>query len=63
MSAWSSYLVLRFFSALFLQAIFTVNLLYQAQVVGLGPLQMVLVGTALELSGFLFEIPTEFWPT
>ncbi len=58
MSAWNSYLILRFFSALFLQAIFTVNLLYQAQVVGLGPLQMVLVGRALELSGFLFEIPT-----
>ena len=38
--------------------IFTLNLVYQAQVVGLTPLQLVLVGTTLETSAFLFEIPT-----
>ena len=29
-----------------------------ATVVGLSPLQMVLVGTILEISAFVFEIPT-----
>ncbi len=38
--------------------IFTVNLLYQIQVVGLSPLQLVLVGTTLEVVAFLFEVPT-----
>lgn len=38
--------------------IFTSNLIYQAQVVGLNPLQLVLVGTTLETVAFLFEIPT-----
>lgn len=36
----------------------TVSMVYMVTVVGLDPLQMVLVGTVLELSGFLFEIPT-----
>jgi DHA3 family tetracycline resistance protein-like MFS transporter len=36
----------------------TVNLVYMVEVAGLGPLQMVLVGTVLELSAFIFEIPT-----
>ncbi len=38
--------------------VFTVNLIYFVTVVGLDPLQMVLVGTMLELSIFIFEIPT-----
>lgn len=38
--------------------IFTLNMVYQAQVVGLTPLQLVLVGTTLEVTAFLFEIPT-----
>jgi DHA3 family tetracycline resistance protein-like MFS transporter len=38
--------------------IFTVNLIYHAQTVGLNALQLVLVGTALEVTIFLFEIPT-----
>ncbi|MBK8020193.1 MAG: MFS transporter [Chloroflexi bacterium] len=38
--------------------IFTTNLIYQAEVVGLNPLQLVLVGTTLETIAFLFEIPT-----
>ncbi len=36
----------------------TVSMVYMVTVVGLDPLEMVLVGTVLELSGFLFEIPT-----
>lgn len=36
----------------------TVSMIYQVEVAGLGPLELVLVGTALELSAFLFEIPT-----
>lgn len=43
-----------FFNAL----IFTINLIYQAETVGLNPLQLVLVGTTLELTAFLFEVPT-----
>jgi MFS transporter, DHA3 family, tetracycline resistance protein len=52
------YLTIRFLSALFFAVIVTVNLVYQATVVGLNPLQLVLVGTLLETVSFLFEIPT-----
>jgi DHA3 family tetracycline resistance protein-like MFS transporter len=38
--------------------IFTASAVYQVTRVGLTPLQLVLVGTTLELSVFLFEIPT-----
>lgn len=44
--------------SLFLALAWTVNLVYQVQTVGLNPLQIVLVGTALELTAFLFEVPT-----
>ncbi|MEP6630492.1 MAG: MFS transporter, partial [Lapillicoccus sp.] len=37
---------------------FTLNQVYYVTVVGLGPLEMVLVGTLLEATCFLFEIPT-----
>lgn len=47
-----------FLSQLFFTFIFTVNLLYHVQTVKLDPLQLVLIGTVLELSVFLFEIPT-----
>jgi len=47
-----------FLSQLFFTLIFTVNLLYHVQTVKLDPLQLVLIGTVLELSVFLFEIPT-----
>ncbi|WP_313892799.1 MFS transporter [Psychrobacillus sp.] len=52
------YIYTCFLSQLFFTFIFTVNLLYQVKVVMLDPLQLVLVGTILELSVFLFEIPT-----
>ncbi|MCX6022642.1 MAG: MFS transporter [Chloroflexi bacterium] len=38
--------------------VFTVNMVYQVQTVGLTPLQLVLVGTVLETTVFLGEAPT-----
>jgi MFS transporter, DHA3 family, tetracycline resistance protein len=52
------YLALSGASALFFAMIFTISAVYRIQVAGLNPLQLVLVGTALELAVFLFEIPT-----
>ncbi|WP_342567311.1 MFS transporter [Psychrobacillus sp. FSL K6-4046] len=52
------YIYICFLSQLFFTFIFTVSLLYQVSVVKLDPLQLVLVGTVLELTVFLFEIPT-----
>jgi DHA3 family tetracycline resistance protein-like MFS transporter len=52
------YIFTCFLSRLFFTFIFTVNLLYHVQTVKLDPLQLVLIGTVLELSVFLFEIPT-----
>lgn len=43
-----------FFNAL----VFTINLVYQAETVGLDPLQLVLVGTVLEVTVVLLEVPT-----
>jgi len=37
---------------------FTLNLIYQVTIAGLSPLEMVLVGTILETTCFLFEVPT-----
>ena len=37
---------------------FTVNLVYMATVVGLTPFQLVLVGTVLEITCLVFEVPT-----
>jgi DHA3 family tetracycline resistance protein-like MFS transporter len=42
----------------FMTLVFTVNMVYFVTVVGLNPLQMVLVGTVLESAIFLFEVPT-----
>lgn len=41
-----------------LSVIFTLNMVYQVETAGLSALQLVLVGTALEVSVFLFEVPT-----
>jgi DHA3 family tetracycline resistance protein-like MFS transporter len=38
--------------------IWTAMMIYQIQLVGLTPLQLVLVGTTMEITVFLFEIPT-----
>jgi DHA3 family tetracycline resistance protein-like MFS transporter len=58
MDAYRVYLMMTGGMALFFTLVFTVNMIYQVQTVGLSPLQLVLVGTTLELSVFLFEIPT-----
>ncbi len=44
--------------AMLFALVFTFNLVYQTTVAGLTPLQLVLVGTFLEASVFLFEVPT-----
>jgi DHA3 family tetracycline resistance protein-like MFS transporter len=45
-------------SSALMQLVFTVNLIYFVTIAGLNPLQMVLVGTTLELVIFIFEVPT-----
>lgn len=57
-SAYTTYLLIQGGGRLFFSLIFTVNMIYQATVVGLNPLQLVLVGTVLEATVFVFEIPT-----
>ncbi|MBA3470957.1 MAG: MFS transporter [Herpetosiphonaceae bacterium] len=52
------YLTLQAALALCLTMIFTVAAVYRVQTVGMNPLQLVLVGTALEIACFLFEVPT-----
>jgi MFS transporter, DHA3 family, tetracycline resistance protein len=52
------YLIYSGGSSLFFTLVFTVNMVYFVQKVGLNPLQMVLVGTVLETACFIFEIPT-----
>lgn len=52
------FIILSFTSQLLFSLIFTVNLLYHVSVAKLNPMQLILVGTILELSVFLFEIPT-----
>jgi DHA3 family tetracycline resistance protein-like MFS transporter len=49
---------LEFSASLLFSLIFTVNMLYQVTVVDLSPLHLVLVGTILEGTVFLFEMPT-----
>jgi DHA3 family tetracycline resistance protein-like MFS transporter len=56
--AYRVYLITSAAIALFQALIFTVNLLFQVERVGLNALQLVLVGTALEGAAFIFEIPT-----
>ncbi|MGD8399178.1 MAG: MFS transporter [Anaerolineae bacterium] len=52
------YLILAGGSSLFFSLVFTVDMIYYVTVVGMSPLQLVLVGTTLEATIFLFEIPT-----
>jgi DHA3 family tetracycline resistance protein-like MFS transporter len=52
------YLMLLGTGAVFFALVFTVSTVYRVVVVGLNPLQLVLVGTVLEASIFLFEVPT-----
>ncbi|MFN3490895.1 MAG: MFS transporter [Anaerolineales bacterium] len=52
------YLFIEFTASAFFSMMFVTVSLYEAAVAGLTPLQLVLVGTTLEISAFLFEIPT-----
>ena len=58
LDAYKLYLVFEAATSLFFALAFTFNLVYQTTVANLSPLQLVLVGTVLESSIFLFEIPT-----
>lgn len=52
------YLLLNGATSLCFGLIFTVNMVYQVTVVDLNPLQLVLVGTLLETTIFVLEVPT-----
>lgn len=52
------YLFIEFSASLFFAMMFVTTSLYEATVAGLTPVQLILVGTALEISAFVFEVPT-----
>ena len=52
------YLFIEFTASAFFSMMFVTMSLYEATIAGLTPLQLVLVGTTLEVSAFVFEIPT-----
>lgn len=58
LSAYRIYLIYAGVTAFLFDFVFTVNQLYRIEVAGLDDAQLVLIGTALELSCFLFEVPT-----
>ena len=58
MSAYRLFLVISGVGAFAANTAFTLNLVYQSQVVGLGPLQLVLVGTLMEVVCFVAQVPT-----
>src|SRR4026208_1003190 len=54
----SVYLFIEFSASAFFGMMFVTTSLYEATVAGLTPVQLILVGTALEISAFVFEVPT-----
>src|SRR5713226_7146608 len=56
--AYSVYLIFSGLFSLSFSTIVTVNLVYQVEVAKLNPLQLVLVGTTLEIVAFLCQVPT-----
>ena len=58
MKAYKIFLFMQGSVAMLLSAIFVASTVYQVVTAGLSPLQLVLVGTTLELAIFLFEVPT-----
>jgi DHA3 family tetracycline resistance protein-like MFS transporter len=58
LGAFHVYLIFSGATSLFFALIFTVMGVYRVTVAGLNPLQLVLVGTALEVTYFLFNVPT-----
>jgi len=58
LNARTVYLFIEFSASMFFAMMFTVTSLYEATVAGLTPVQLILVGTTLEISAFVFEVPT-----
>lgn len=58
LAAGRMFLASRFVWGLLFSMMATVSMIYQVEIAGLDALELVLVGTALEVSAFLFEIPT-----
>src|SRR5262245_51370259 len=58
MPAYAVYLLISGISSFASGAASTLNLVYQIENVGLGPLQLVLVGTVLEVTCFVAQVPT-----
>ncbi|MFC1878360.1 MFS transporter [Chloroflexota bacterium] len=58
LGAYQVYLIMEGASAMIMSMIFTASAVYQVTLAGLTPIQLVLVGTTLELSAFIFEVPT-----
>jgi len=58
LDATSVYLFIEFTASAFFSMMFVTMSLYEATVAGLAPYQLILVGTTLEISAFLFEVPT-----
>lgn len=58
LNGYTVFLFQEFTASLLFAVIFTANILYQVQTVGLNPFQLVLVGTLLELTAFFAEAPT-----
>jgi len=56
--AYITYLLIQGLFSLFFYTIITVNMVYQVEVARLNPLQLVLVGTMLEIAAFLSQVPT-----
>ena len=52
------YWIILFCSGVFSSILFTLDMVYFVEIVDLDPLQLVLVGTTLETSVLLFEVPT-----
>ena len=56
--AYSVFIIYSICSQAFMTLVFTVNMIYFVVIAKLTPLEMVLVGTTLELAIFIFEVPT-----
>jgi len=52
------FLFIQFSANMFFSMMFVVTSLYEATVAGLSPVQLILVGTTLEVAAFVFEVPT-----
>ena len=57
-SAYKTYLLFSAIAAMCFSLVATVMVVYHIEIVHLNPLQLILVGTTLELACFIFEIPT-----